>query len=475
MLKTSTTVLWMGAAWGLALFGATQAVADPCHETGKCTASDAQFGDRFGDAVALDGDVAVMGTPDGDDYGSQSGSVYIFHYDGAVWAQQPKLIISGANEDDNCGHSVSVSGDSVVFGAPSDEHAGLESGSAYIFRLTAGTWDQEAKLTASDAFFFDVFGESVAIDGNVALVGAHQPLSDGGKVYAFRFNTSEWVEEDILTASDANLEDQFGVSVSVEGNVALIGANHDDEAGDNSGAAYIFQFNSETSLWDEQVKLTASDASPGDGFGISVSLSGNVALIGANNDEPSADDSGSAYVFRYTEGSWVQEDKLTAPPEAPPADDYGRSVSINGDLATVGAHFDSPNGSSEGAAYLYQYQFDGENWVWNLVAKLIASDRDTGDTFGGSVAIDGGTAFIGAAQDGPGGSAYSFEGLEDGIPDGCGCPWDLDGTGDVGVVDFLQLLAAWGSNPGHPADFDGSGQVAVNDFLVLLAHWGPCP
>ncbi|MHC4422123.1 MAG: FG-GAP repeat protein, partial [Planctomycetota bacterium] len=86
MLKTSTTVLWMGAAWGLALLGATQAVADPCHETGKCTASDAQFGDRFGDAVALDGDVAVMGTPDGDDYGSQSGSVYIFHYDGAVWA-----------------------------------------------------------------------------------------------------------------------------------------------------------------------------------------------------------------------------------------------------------------------------------------------------------------------------------------------------------------------------------------------------
>jgi hypothetical protein len=82
---------------------------------------------------------------------------------------------------------------------------------------------------------------------------------------------------------------------------------------------------------------------------------------------------------------------------------------------------------------------------------------------------------MGAPQDDPGGSTYSFEGLEDGIPDGCGCPWDLDGTGDVGVVDFLQLLAAWGSNPGHPADFDGNGQVAVNDFLVLLAHWGPCP
>jgi hypothetical protein len=105
---------------------------------------------------------------------------------------------------------------------------------------------------------------------------------------------------------------------------------------------------------------------------------------------------------------------------------------------------------------------------------MTASDADLYDSFGWSVDIAGGTAFAGAASDAPGGSAYSFEGLEDGMPDGC-CPWDLDTSGDVGVLDFLQLLAAWGPNPGHPADFDGNGDVGVTDFLQLLAHWGPCP
>ncbi|MHC4652574.1 MAG: FG-GAP repeat protein, partial [Planctomycetota bacterium] len=210
-------------------------------------------------------------------------------------------------------------------------------------------------------------------------------------------------------------------------------------------------------------------------FGISVSLDGNVALIGANNDDPQADDSGSAYVFRFDGASWAEEVILTGPTGAPPDDDYGLDVSISGDLAVVGAHFDSLDGNSEGAAYLYRHDFDGDDWHWSLVAKLTASDRASGDTFGGCVAIDGGTAFIGAAQDDPAGSAYSYEGLDNGSFDPCACPWDLDGTGDVGVTDFLDMLAAWGPNPGHAADFDGNGEVAVNDFLQLLAHWGPCP
>ena len=112
MLKTSTTVLWMGAAWGLVLFGTPLAAADPCeaNETGKCSAADAQSGDRFGEAVAIDGNVAVMGAPYADDYGPQSGSAYIFHFDGADWIQQPKLVIAGADDGDHSGghHDVPV-------------------------------------------------------------------------------------------------------------------------------------------------------------------------------------------------------------------------------------------------------------------------------------------------------------------------------------------------------------------------------
>jgi hypothetical protein len=478
MLRTSTTVLLMGAAWGPALCGVTGPAfaQDPCEatETGKCSAPDAATGDRFGDAVAIDGNVAVMGAPHDDENGNLSGSVYFFHFDGAEWVPQPKVVAADGLPEDFCGQSVAVDGNVAVLAAPGDDHAGPESGSAYVCRFDGSTWGEEAKLTASDAFFFDIFGESVSVHGSVILVGAPQPLGRPGAAYAYRYNSVEWVEEDILTASDGDVDDQFGISVAVEGNVALVGANHDDEAAENAGAAYIFRFNSETGLWEQDVKLTASDALANNGFGRSVSLSGNVALIGANDDDPQADDSGAAYVLRFNGATWVEEAILTAPAGAPADDDYGYAVSISGDLAVVGAHFDDSDGNSAGAAYLYRRELDGQDWTWNLVAKLTASDQDAGDTFGGSVAIDGGTAFVGAAQDDPGGSTYSFEGLDDGGFDPCACPWDLDGNGAVGVTDFLDMLAVWGSSPGDPADFDGDGVVGITDFLQLLAHWGPC-
>jgi hypothetical protein len=479
MLKTATTVLRLGAAWTLALGGVTGPVAaqDPCEasESGKCTAPDASTGDRFGDAVAIDGNVAVVGAPHDDDSGSQSGSVYFFHFDGAQWVPQPKVVAADGLAEDFCGQSVDIHANVAVLAAPGDDHAGPESGSAYVCRFDGASWGEEAKLTASDAFFFDIFGQSVSVHSNVIMVGAPQPLSRPGAVYAYRYNSVEWVEEDILTASDGAVDDQFGISVSVQGEIVLVGANHNDEAGDNSGAAYVFQYNSETGLWDEQVKLTASDALPNDGFGTSVSLSGDVALIGANNDEPGAEDSGSAYVFRFNGADWVEEDKLVSPPDSPPSDEFGATVSLSGDLAVIGARADNGAGDFAGAAYLYQCEFDGDVWQWTLVAKLTASDGEIGDTLGRFVAIDGDTAFVGSPQDDPGGSTYSYEGLGGPGFDPCACPWDLDGSGDVGVADFLDMLAVWGPNPGDPADFDGDGLVGVADFLKILAHWGPCP
>jgi hypothetical protein len=378
-----------------------------------------------------------------------------------------------ADADDQCGYAVSLSGDVLLVGAPQDEDAGLWYGSAYVLRFNGATWAQEQKLFASEPTPLGFFGTSVTVDGNVAIVGAHN-AGGVGAAYVSRFNTIEWVFEDKLAASDAASDDQFGMSVSVSGIVALVGAHHNDHSADpddNSGAAYVFRFNSETSLWDQEAKLTASDAGPGDGFGFAVSLRDNVALIGANNDITS--DSGSAYVFRHNGVDWVEEDKLTAPSSALPGDDFGASVSISGDLAVVGARGDDSGGDGAGAAYLFRY--DGDNWA--LQAVFTASDADLYDSFGWSVAVAGGTTFVGAASDDPGGSAYSFEGLDDGMPDGCeeSCPWDLDGSGDVGVTDFLDMLAVWGSSPGDPADFDGDGIVGVTDFLKLLAHWGPCP
>jgi hypothetical protein len=316
----------------------------------------------------------------------------------------------------------------------------------------------------------DLFGRAVAIDGTLALIGASQPVFGNGAAYVFSHGETGWSEEAVLTASDGDADDQFGLSVALSGSVALIGAHQDDDHGDKSGAVYVFRHNWSAGQWEQEAKLTASDAAPGAGFGYSVSLDGDVALIGANNDMDFSE-SGSAYVFRFDGAAWVEEAKLTAPATAPPEDDYGRSVAISGNTAIVGAQFDDAGGASSGAAYLYSC--DGTQW--SLAARLTASDHESGDTFATAVALGGETALVGAPQDDPGGSAYVFDLLDDGRPETCACPWDLDGSRGVEVTDFLQMLAAWGPNPGHPADFDDDGEVGYADFVVLVSNWGDCP
>lgn len=472
MLRTSTTVLWVGAASGIALCGPAAPARGQCEatETGRWAPADGQSGDLFGQAVAVSGLVAVIGAPQDDDAGPQSGSAYVYRGDGGKWIEQAKLAAGGGQPEDAFGEAVAAGGDVVLIGAPGDDHAGPGSGAAYVFRFDGIDWVQEAKLTASDANGVDLFGHGVAVDGSLAAVGAYQPLFGNGAAYVFSHGPTGWIEQAKLTAADGGLDDQFGISIDIADDVVLIGAHRDDDHGDNSGAAYVFRFNWSTGAWEPEAKLTASDAGPGAGFGYAVSISGNVAVVGANNDTE-FDESGAAYVFRFDGTSWVEEAKLTAPPTAPPDDEFGRSVSVSGDLAVVGAHHDAGGGTAAGAAYLFAY--DGRRW--KLAARLGASDPDEYDALGLSVAVDGPSALLGAPYDAPGGSTYTFDGLADGMPDTCACPWDLDESGDVGITDLLRVLGAWGPNAGHAADLDEDGEVGFSDLQVLLGRWGDCP
>ena len=173
-----------------------------------------------------------------------------------------------------------------------------------------------------------------------------------------------------LTASDAAEGDQFGRRVSVSGDLAIVGARRDDDAGGESGSAYIFRRTGTN--WSEEAKLTASDPAAGDFFGFSVSISGDLAIVGAPFDDDAGNQSGSAYVFRRTGTSWSQEAKLTAT-EAAADDQFGVSVSISGDLAVVGAFGDDDAGSTSGAAYIFRRT--GTSWAEE--AKLTASRRVT--------------------------------------------------------------------------------------------------
>jgi len=185
----------------------------------------------------------------------------------------------------------------VVGAYRDDREACTDCGSAYVYRFNGSSWVEEQKLTASDGAVFDYFGYSVSVSGNVAVVGAYQrncPGSDCGAAYVYRFNESTWLEEEKLTASDAAASDQFGISVSISGDVVVVGANSDDRAAaNNCGSAYVYFFIG--SSWVQEHKLKASDAAAGDQFGTSVSITGDVVAVGA----PfwSGSDSGAAYVF----------------------------------------------------------------------------------------------------------------------------------------------------------------------------------
>ncbi len=192
---------------------------------------------------------------------------------------------------------------------------------------------EDAKLLPADGTVGDTFGSAVSIDGNVAIVGAQNDDDAGpssGSAYIFRYNGTAWSQEAKLTAFDGDASDAFGRSVSIHGDVAVVGSPGDDDGGFGSGSAYVFRFDG--TFWNLDAKLTAADAAAGDGLGTSVFCDGGVVLSGAPGDNGAA---GSMYVFRFDGTTWAQEAKLTAI-DAAAGDTLGFSVSIYGDAAIGG-------------------------------------------------------------------------------------------------------------------------------------------
>jgi hypothetical protein len=267
----------------------------------------------------------MVGAAHDDDDGANSGSAYVFRWNGSSWVEEQKLLASDAAAGDMFGYRVSVSGDVALVGAKDDDDDGYASGSAYVFRWNGSSWVEEQKLLASDAAEADQFSESVSISGDVAMVGAAVAMvgaahddddgANSGSAYVFRWNGSSWVEEQKLLASDGAADDRFGGSVSVSGDVALIGASF-NATGGSTGLAYVFRWNG--SSWVEEQKLLASDGAAGDYFGFEVSISGDVALLGARWDDDNGNDSGSAYVYELiipidTDGDGIPDDEDACP------------------------------------------------------------------------------------------------------------------------------------------------------------------
>jgi len=432
----------------------------------KLLASDGAAVDFFGCSDSISGDYAIAGADYDDDKGANSGSAYIFRWDGTAWVQQQKLLASDGAAGDCFGGSVSISGDLAIVGAYGDDS---DRGSAYIFKRDGTTWVQQQKLIASDGAAKDYFGYPVSISGDYAIVGAFAGdgnVSNSGSAYIFKRNGETWSQQQKLTASDGADYDRFGTSVSISGDYAIVGAHYGDGNVSNSGSAYIFKRNGES--WSQQQKLTASDGAAEDYFGHSVSISGDYAIVGAFLDDDKGDGSGSAYIFRWDGTAWVQQQKLLASDGAA-GDEFGYSVSISGDYAIVGAYGDDDKGTDSGSAYIFKR--DGTSWVQRQ--KLTASDGAADDCFGESVSISGNLAIVGTyADDDKGensGSAYIF----------MRCPTaDLSGDCCVNFYDFAVIGNQWLQAPGvWSADIAPEGGDGVVNFLdldVLVNEWLQC-
>lgn len=350
-------------------------------------ALDATADDRFGYSVAISGDYAVVGAWADDADVPDQGSVYIFARVNGTWTQQAQITALDRQVGDQFGASVAISGDYLVVGAPgrlgTEGIYTVEFGTAYIFRRNGTTWTQEAQLTALDVPGLDYFGYSVSISGDYAIVGAYEKSYEGA-AYIFRRNGTTWSQHTKLTVGGSG---DFGRSVVISGNYALVGAPQTNSTTKDEGVVYVYVLSGNT--WSRQATLSASDAQFKDEFGSSVALSGDYAVIGAPLEgvTEGLNFRGNAYVFQRNGTTWTQQAQLQAPDLAA-GDSFGQSVSISGDYLMVGA---PGKAGKSGAVYLYKRSGN----TWPLLRKL-ADDAPAKTLNGTSVGLFNGQYLIGA-------------------------------------------------------------------------------
>jgi len=308
---------------------------------------------RFGHSVALAGGRIVIGAPYSIDPLPQVGAAYVYRWQSGTWLPESRLLPTDAAAQDFYGTAVALGVDRAVAGAPGKDGTGRpNAGAAYVNRRSGTTWSQEAKLAPSDGMTNDEFGNAVALSLDRIAVGAHN-VAGGGAVYVYRLQGTSWVQEAKLQASDHATGDEFGISVSLDETATLlaVGAYRDDDAGTDSGSAYVY-FRSGTT-WTPEAKLTALDAAAGDNFGQSVAISKDRLIVGAQLNDGAGGDAGAAYVFARGGGGggagggrWAPYTKLTA--TTPGAlNRFGSSVAIRNGKAVAASEGHTPDGEAQ--------------------------------------------------------------------------------------------------------------------------------
>ena len=393
---------------------------------------------RFGDAVAMNNDFAVIGARGEDD---NQGAVYVFQRSGSAWIQQARLEASDGAPGDQFGAAVSIEGVRLLVGAPEDDNsAGASAGAAYVFNLSGGAWQEQAKLTSLEGQQGDRFGSAVEQEDEMLVVGAANGGFFGeGLAYVFGQQGAVWQEEGVLRASDAGLSDGFGSSLSLQGDFLAVGAPiHDNGTSADEGAVYVFQRG--TTEWTERARLTASDGTGGANFGSDVILDQDLIYVGASGVR---NQRGGVYVFERSGSTWTETGSFE-PAGAEEGDRFGRALALSANQILVGAPDDANiNGNVAGASYVFVQNGSG----WEEQAILLASSWRVEPHFGTSVAVLGSLAVVGAEGKQGTGAAIIYQ---------------RSGTTWTQVAELV--------NPnGQPGDRFGRAVALVGNYVVVGA------
>jgi hypothetical protein len=393
----------------------------------KLTSSDTADSDNFGYKSAIDGNYAIVGSPGADGDGTDRGQAYVYlktqgGTDG--WGQVKTLVAGDAGDGDFFGIAVDISGDYAVVGAGAENGSGTNQGAAYVFYRNQGgadNWGQVKKLTAADKADEDGFGYSIAIDGDTIIVGADGEDgagADRGAAYVFlkdEGGVDNWGQVIKLVATAPENTAQFGYAVAIDGDVAMVGAPRTDGAGTDQGEVFLFSRDQGgAGAWGLVKEIFPNSPSNDSWFGNSVSVDGALAVIGEAWNDGTGTNRGAAYIFGRDQGgsgNWGEIERLSAS-DTHDGDFFGFAVALNGSNVVIGAAWSPASGTERGQVYLFSKDEGGTD-NWGEVQRLRASDAQNEDWFGFSAAIAGSYILVGAiGEDGSGagrGAAYLFK------------------------------------------------------------------
>ncbi|MFN5418280.1 MAG: T9SS type A sorting domain-containing protein [Flavobacteriia bacterium] len=281
--------------------------------------------------------------------GDNVGSVYIYEYDGNSWSQQAKLYAPDGVNGDLFGISVAIEGDYAIIGAKHVSNLAYHDGAVYVYHFQNNLWNFEAKLTANDAALDNTFGTSLDLNQNSLVIGSRfsdENAYNTGSAYVFEKTGNTWTQTAKLIASDASEFALFGNEVAISGDKIIVGSYwNDNSLGEHAGAAYIFEYDGLN--WQEKAKLTASDGLAEDRFGHAVALFENKAIVSASDLFTGK---GASYIFEYNGVEWIETKKIL-PSDVEESDYFGESVSIYGDFAIVGSIYDNNSFIRNGSVY----------------------------------------------------------------------------------------------------------------------------